>query len=181
MTMAEKCGEIIQATCPELDEDMVEYLAGVLEGCIDGYSGVDDLIEGDDPFVELLVGYGAADDEDAAAELCRKLDERLVEEGLVGGAVDGRAAAKAAGGELKLLAQPAGIEVFEIETEDKRWGMLEGGLDKNSGIDGNGEVKLSKSALRKQAKEAKNKEAFRRFNPEADEEEELEAHHRLSL
>jgi len=36
-------------------------------------------------------------------------------------------------------------------------------------------VKMSKSAQRKAAKAAKNKEAFRRFNPEADEEEELEA------
>jgi hypothetical protein len=37
------------------------------------------------------------------------------------------------------------------------------------------EVKLSKSALRKLAKEQKNKAAFQQFNPEADEEEELEA------
>lgn len=172
----EPCVAVIAETCPGLDEDMVEYIAGVLEGCIEGYSGVDGLIEGDDALGELLIGYGVVEDEAAAADLCAVIDKALVEQGLVGGEVDGREAAKAAGGELKLLAQPAGIEHFEIEKEDKRWSMLEGGLDKNNDLDGNnGEVKLSKSAQRKLAKEAKNKEAFRRFNPEADEEEELEA------
>ena len=76
--------------------------------------------------------------------------------------------------ELKLLAKRAGIGQFEVEKEDKRWSMLEGGMDKNRDLDGTGDVKLSKSAQRKAAKEAKNKEAFRRFNPEADEEEEYE-------
>ena len=154
--MADQCVEIITRTCPDLDEDMVEYVAGVLEGCLDGYSGVEDLIEGDDPLGELLMGYGVVEDEDAAAELCRRIDGALVEQGLVGAEVDGREAAKAAGGELKLLAQPAGIEQFEVQKTDARWdhGGLDSGLSQNADIESTGEVKMSKSAKRKAAKAA---------------------------
>ena len=67
-----------------------------------------------------------AEDEEQAAVACNRITAELSKAGLIGGAVDGRAAARAADGELKLLATEMKVEKFEVEKVDPAWDLLKG-------------------------------------------------------
>uniref|UniRef100_A0A7S2W2R7 ABC transporter domain-containing protein n=1 Tax=Mucochytrium quahogii TaxID=96639 RepID=A0A7S2W2R7_9STRA len=75
-----KVGELFAKHLGDLDEEIVEYLSGMVAGCDepgeDG-SGVKELVA---PFLE---SYGAADSEEEAEELAGKLSKMLVDENIL--------------------------------------------------------------------------------------------------
>ena len=72
------CVEALAEAVPQLEEDMREYVGSAVEECIDGWSGEEDLIEA---LSDLLIGYGCAEEEEEAAELCRGIAEVLRQKG----------------------------------------------------------------------------------------------------
>lgn len=174
------CVEALAEAVPSLEEDLREYVGSVVEECVDGWSGEEDLVEA---LSDLLIGYGVAEEEEDVIVLCGGITCILREKGLIpdwSDNFDGHAAAKIADGELTLLSNATQIEQFErlpvVLTEL-------GGLHEkpcNAAIP-EASLSMSKTATKKEERARKRREnmgydaSWREYSPEADDDVELDA------